>query len=127
MTTISEVRRSQTFILSMPPSANRLWRMDKRGFMRKSEAAIDYYNLAGSEACLQGATVYDGNISMTIKIYRGRKQGDLDNRIKPLLDALQCIAYHDDKQVVEIHAYRYDDKNNPRVEVTLEELTKDIK
>ena len=32
-----------------------------------------------------------------------------------MLDALNGIVYLDDSQVVEIHAFREDDKENPRV------------
>lgn len=108
--------------LPLPPSANRLWRMDKRGFMRKSQEARDYYELAGLEAIRQGATIRSCDVAVTLKVYRARKSGDLDNRIKPLLDALQGVVYYDDKQVVEIHAFRFDDKKNPRIEITIEDL-----
>jgi Holliday junction resolvase RusA-like endonuclease len=55
---------------------------------------------------------------LTLRVYRPRKVGDLDNRQKVLIDALNELVYLDDKQVVEIHSYRHDDKKNPRVEVT---------
>jgi Holliday junction resolvase RusA-like endonuclease len=54
-------------------------------------------------------------------VYRPRKAGDLSNRIKVLEDALNGIAWIDDKQIVEIHARREDDASNPRVEVRIEE------
>jgi Holliday junction resolvase RusA-like endonuclease len=38
------------------------------------------------------------------------------------LDNLQGIAYVNDRQIVEIHARRFDDKANPRVEVIIEEV-----
>lgn len=46
---------------------------------------------------------------------------DTDNICKVVLDALNKIAYDDDRQVVEIHAYKFYGEN-PRVEVTLEEM-----
>lgn len=57
---------------------------------------------------------------MTAKVYRPRRVGDLMNREKVLSDALQGIAFHDDKQIVEAHFYQHDDKDNPRVEVEVE-------
>lgn len=63
-----------------------------------------------------------GELSFTAKFYRPRKSGDLDNRIKILLDALQNILFEDDKQITEIHAYRFEDKFKPRVEVEILEL-----
>lgn len=64
-----------------------------------------------------------GSVRVTMHLYRARKSGDLDNRIKALLDALKGLAFVDDDQVVEIHAYRYDDKANPRVEVAIEPVS----
>jgi len=63
-----------------------------------------------------------GEVKITLDFYRPQKSGDLDNRIKIVLDALQGQAYADDKQIVEIHAKRYDDKADPRVEVRIEEV-----
>jgi hypothetical protein len=39
--------------------------------------------------------------------------------IKVLVDALQGIAYSNDSQVSELHAYLHDDKARPRVEVNV--------
>lgn len=61
----------------------------------------------------------DGPVMVTLDWYRSRKAGDLDKRIGVLLDALQGVAYHNDSQIVELRARRYDDKRNPRVEVTV--------
>jgi Holliday junction resolvase RusA-like endonuclease len=58
-----------------------------------------------------------GPVMLKLAFYRPRKSGDLDGRLKVLLDALQGVLYLDDKQVEEIHAYRFDDKKNPRAEV----------
>lgn len=46
---------------------------------------------------------------------------DGDNICKIVLDSLNKIAYDDDRQVVEIHVYKLY-AENPRVEVTLEEM-----
>ncbi len=46
---------------------------------------------------------------------------DADNICKIVLDSLNKIAFDDDRQVVEIHAYKLYTEN-PRVEVTLEEM-----
>lgn len=68
-----------------------------------------------------GIKPFTGDVVVTIHVYRARKTGDLDNFQKLLLDALNGIAYNDDKQIVELHAYRRDDKNDPRVEIVIEE------
>lgn len=61
----------------------------------------------------------DGPVAVTLRVYRPRKAGDLDNRAKAVLDAVKGRLFVDDSQVVELHMYRYDDKANPRVEVTV--------
>ena len=60
-----------------------------------------------------------GPVVVSMDYYRPRRTGDLDNNFKCLLDCLQGAAYLNDSQIVEIHARRFDDKLNPRVEVTV--------
>lgn len=59
-------------------------------------------------------------LAVRIEWHRGRRSGDLDGRLKVLLDAMQGSVYENDSQIVELHAYRYDDKANPRMVVTVE-------
>jgi crossover junction endodeoxyribonuclease RusA len=105
-------------VLPFPPSANRYWRsVPGRGVLLSAEARR-YKEDAGMVALAAGVRPVDGPVALTVTLYRPAKRGDLDNRIKVLLDALGGgIAYRDDSQVVELHAYRLDDKDNPRVEV----------
>lgn len=106
------------FTLPYPPSANRYWRM-ARGHIHKSNEARDYQRNAAMCALAAGVRPLDGNVSVTLSVFRPAKRGDLDNTQKVLLDALKGVAYHDDAQVTEIHAKRFEDKENPRVEVIL--------
>jgi crossover junction endodeoxyribonuclease RusA len=104
-------------VLPFPPSANRYWRsVQDRGVLLSAEARR-YKEDAGMVALAAGVRPVDGPVALTVTLYRPAKRGDLDNRIKVLLDALNGIAYRDDSQVVELHAYRLDDKDHPRVEV----------
>lgn len=98
-----------------PPSANRYWRVSGNRVYRSTEAK-NYKKQVQQMATLQHEPI-SGDLAVTLYVYRPRRSGDLDNRIKCLLDSLQGAIYHDDKQIVEIHAYRMDDKHNPRVEV----------
>jgi crossover junction endodeoxyribonuclease RusA len=106
-----------TLVLPYPISANRYWRsVPGRGVLLSADARR-YKEDAGKEALAAGVRPVDGPVALTVTLYRPAKRGDLDNRIKVLLDALSGIAYRDDSQVVELHAYRLDDKDHPRVEV----------
>lgn len=106
-----------TITLPEPPSANRYWR-NARGRFVRSTAANNYKSTVGWQAIAQGVgNPLDGEVAVTLRWFRGRRSGDLDNRIKVAVDALNGIAYEDDKQIVELHAFRFDDKQNPRLEV----------
>jgi len=65
-----------------------------------------------------GGDGFECDVSVWIVFYRkDRVNVDLDNLIKAILDGMNKIAYDDDKQVVEIHAWLKYDRDNPRVEV----------
>lgn len=110
----------RTLELTMPPSSNRYWRIGSHGKLYRSDLAVDYISDCVTLARMQnfGGEI-EGNVAVSMKFFRARKSGDLDNRLKILLDALQGIAYANDSQVTELHAYRFDDPKNPRVEVEI--------
>lgn len=107
-------------VLPFPPSANRYWRKTKTGRVYISDDALAYRDEVGYRTLR--IDPLKGDLQLTARFYRPRKSGDLDNRIKILFDALQGNCFDDDKQIVEIHAYRYEDKANPRVEVEIREV-----
>lgn len=106
------------FTLRYPPSANRYWRMGQ-GHIHKSDEARVYQRGAVISALAAGVRPQHGEVAVCLDVYRPAKRGDLDNTMKVLLDALKGIAYEDDDQIVHIQARRFDDKANPRVEVTV--------
>ena len=108
----------QTVTLPLGPSANRYWRKFKNRMVISAEA-VAYKREVAVLAQAAALPLLEGDIAITLDVYRRQRSGDLDNRIKVTLDALQGIAYTDDKQIVEIHARRFDDKKNPRVEVAI--------
>lgn len=109
------------FTLPYPISANRYWR-NVNGRTLLSAEARQYKHDAFLYARRDDVTEpAEGPLSVTLVFYRPRKSGDLDNRIKVTLDALNGVAWKDDDQVVEIHAYRRDDKHDPRVTVSVHE------
>lgn len=105
--------------LPYPPSANVYWRIWKNRVIVSREARA-YKEGVRVRCKLMRAKPMTGAVALTLYVYRPRRAGDLGNRLKVLEDALQGFAYEDDDQVVEVHMYRGDDKENPRVEVTVE-------
>jgi Holliday junction resolvase RusA-like endonuclease len=111
-----------TLTLPYPPSANRYWRVFRNRVVVSGEATR-YKKDAAAAASMQGIDEpLTGDLSLAIKVYRPLKSGDLDNRLKVVLDSLQGIAYKNDSQIVEIRATRFDDKSNPRIEISISEI-----
>lgn len=104
-------------VLDYPPSANRYWRA-VNGRILVSREARAYKMIAACQSIWQGIKKpLDGELVVTLRFYRPQRSGDLDNYVKVALDSLNGVVWYDDKQIVEIHSYRYDDKARPRVEV----------
>lgn len=92
-----------------PPSANRYWRTfasGKRVITYVSEEAkhfkLDMWRFARSAK----VKLSDKPIEIHITWHRktAKSAGDLDNRLKVVIDSLNGIAYLDDKQIVRIIA-----------------------
>jgi len=104
-----DVQNLYRLSLPLPPSANDNWTV-VRGRMVKTKVAKEYQALAGWVAKEQGLREpLVGEVVLSVWVYRKAKRGDLDNYFKVLLDALQGIAYANDSQIVELHAYRRED------------------
>jgi len=111
-----------TITLPYPPSANRLWSNGANGRKYKTTEYLSFESKAQLEIAGFIDKTLSGDLSVTLRIYRPRRTGDLDNRVKATLDVMQGMIYNDDSQIVELHLYRLDDKLNPRVEVNVCEL-----
>lgn len=110
-------------VLPYPPSANNYWRsivVHGRGRVVVSKQAKDFKKAVS--AALAGISPVSGPVALTATFYRPRKRGDLDNLLKVTCDALKGIAYHDDEQICQITAYRKEDKENPRVELSVQQI-----
>ena len=105
-------------VLPVPPSVNHYLRHTRWGVTLTEEAKAfkDEVRLT-----VKGNPI-KGNVRMEIHYYRPRKAGDIDSILKLTQDSLQGILYDNDKQITELHVYRYDDKKYPRLEVTVTEV-----
>jgi len=112
---------SLTLILPFPPSSNIYWRHN-RGITHRSKEAVSYIEQVKLLCLERRIRPVSCPVAVHIEAYRPARRGDLDNSLKITIDSLRGIAYDDDKQIVELHAYRHDDKDDPRVVVTITEL-----
>jgi len=108
-------------VLPVPPSAGLYWRL-ARGRIVKTAAARAYQQGVKLRALAQGCRPISGPLAVTVQWFRAARRGDLDNQLKVVLDALQGAAYRNDNQIVELHAYRLEDRQNPRLQIAIEDV-----
>jgi Holliday junction resolvase RusA-like endonuclease len=102
-----------------PPSANKYWRC-VNNVMKVSAEARAYKNAIRMACIAQRLKPIVGTIHVFMDVYRPQKSGDLDNRIKVVLDAMKDYVFGDDDEIKLIAAKRFDDKINPRVMVEVD-------
>jgi len=106
------------------------------------EATVNYENLVKECYMIQGEGVrLEGALKVSINLFfpiaestskkrkklmvdggiRPQKKPDADNCIKSICDALNELAYRDDKQIVEVHAHKFY-AEQPRAEVVISEM-----
>jgi crossover junction endodeoxyribonuclease RusA len=107
--------------LPYPPSLNHAHYNVKGGGRVLTAKARTFYANAAVIARSAGVERIEGDVVVTLYVYRAATNEDAENRAKFTLDALQGIAYDNDKQIVEIHIYRKDaeqpKRKNARVEI----------
>ena len=113
---------SQSIVLPLPPSTNDNWD-NFNGRTVLSEAARNFRAGVKLRANIAGLRPFTGDVAVYVHVYRSNALQDLDNYdSKALLDALHGVMFHNDRQVVERHSWRHDDKTNPRVEVEVRKV-----
>ncbi len=118
--------RSVRLILHGEPASKansrRLVTIRGKARLIKSQKALDY--VAAIKATYPPLTpLLEGDLRMVADVYYASRRPDLD--VSLILDALQDIVYRNDRQVREMHLYHHLDRENPRAEITLEEMRND--
>lgn len=95
--------------LPFPPSVNHYWgQFGKQRFIGKKGKE---FRLAVAEACLEEEVqALEGPLSIHITLFPpDRRARDIDNVIKPLLDAMEHAGcFENDNQITELHIMRKD-------------------
>lgn len=115
-----------TLILPYPPSINhyfgqkghmRFLTQKAKAFRKEVKEEVEYREAANNLSF---------DLRLTVKLYPpDKRKRDIDNTLKPLLDALEhADVYTNDVHVVELHVTKcpFDGKINSRVEVLIEEV-----
>ena len=79
-----------------------------------------YEHQVAVAAVRAGVRLFPGPVSLFIDFYLPtRRRLDLDNLLKTVMDALNCVAYADDSQVEEVFAVKHYDRQLPRAEIAI--------
>lgn len=96
-------------------------RSTRSGHSYTPQRTRDYEARVADAAMMANVRPLTGDVSLTVVFYRGSAHRcDLDNLVKAVSDGINGIAFVDDVQVVELHAMKQLDRDNPRAEVTVE-------
>ena len=117
---------NKQIIYGQPPSKSNCYRVITirgHGSLGKTTALIKYEEAFFMQCSLRGANI-SKRFKINADVYFKSDQPDLDNAFKVILDCLQaCKAIRNDRLCAEIHARKLIDKQNPRVEFIISELT----
>ncbi len=92
------------------------------GSLAKTPALHKYEESFIMQCPLRKADI-DYRFKLMVDVFNQSDRNDLDNSFKILLDCLQsCRAIRNDRLCAEIHARKFIDKENPRVEFHIERL-----
>lgn len=111
------VAEQVALVLPYPPALNHLYRAFDGKVLLSREGRAYKEQVGWLALAAQQAPPLRGPVVVELVLYRPRKAGDIDGPLKVLLDALEGHLWANDRQIVEMHVYRKDDKHNPRVEV----------
>ena len=85
-----------------------------RPLVIKSANALAYLKAFRAQ-CPKLPALLEGDLAVTVRIWYQSRRSDVDPSL--ILDAMQGVIYGNDRQVREINAAGFIDKENPRAEI----------
>jgi crossover junction endodeoxyribonuclease RusA len=113
-----------TFYLPMPPTINHYYgQSGKRKFI--SDAGKKFRAKVQEIVAHAGHAIIEGRVMLAVSIYpSSKRKQDLDNRLKPLQDALtHAGVWIDDEQIDVLHVVRREVVKGGYVTVVITELS----
>lgn len=112
-----------SFVVIGPPQPKERARMGAGGRWFTPERTRFYERAVKHRAQLAVPKSWplDARYVLTVRMhFADARRRDADNVIKAVSDALNGVCFADDSQVVETHAFKHIDRDNPRTEVQIE-------
>lgn len=110
-------------IEGLPPTINHYWGVQgKRHFVRKE--GREWKKKVWATAKNKGIKMFNKNkkIVMSVFFLSPRNFGDLDNRLKPLLDSLEGVLFENDRQIRKFEVVEAKKAQKDLTIITLREL-----
>lgn len=109
---------------TLPPSINHLYGRTARGVYMRPEAATAKEEIGWEARAQYRGAPLSGELKVSLSLYwPDRRKHDIDNGLKFLLDALSGILWVDDGQVVDLQVTKHYDRENPRLELSVDAIT----
>ena len=109
--------------LPLPPTLNHTYRFAGKIMYKTSQAKeweTEAQWLIKKEK--RGAKAITGGVEIGLTLYL-KYDRDIDSSFKLLFDCLQkCGMLENDKLITSLHVFKFKDKQNPRLEVTVTEI-----
>ena len=120
------MKHEQVIYGNAPSKANqyKIITLGGHGSLAKTQALKEYEQKFYLQCGAYRNKNIQGFFELYVDVYFHSNQPDLDNSLKCLLDCLQtCKAIKNDRNCVKIVANKFVDKNNPRIEFTIVEVS----
>jgi len=119
MTEESRVKNTVSFIIPLKPKAKGRPRATRSGGMYTDKATREYETAIRQFYIDSGLPKFEGNVQLSCTFQKDHisvtivpvkeessLRSDIDNLVKALLDGLNTAAFNDDKQVVNLRAFK---------------------
>lgn len=111
-------------VLSKPVSVNSCYSQSLSGHRFMTNEGKQFKSDVAKAASPYSGIILDTEkqkLSVSITYHFRTSLSDIDGSNKLVLDAMQGIFYKNDRQVQELHCFKFVDKESPRIEITIEE------
>ena len=113
------------FIVEGQPIPKQRPRLGRKGQVYTPPKTAQWEMMVGYSCrlAMRDRQPFKRDVCLSVNCFRSDYRAvDLDNLVKAVSDGLNGVAYKDDNQVVELHAYLFKGCEVPRVEVAVSEI-----